>query len=116
MNARQVQGREWSDERFRGHETDMCRNLAQMVGTEHVTVVLDTDSHPDVRRPVDLLRDGPQSARSLGQNLIGVLRANSHDIEHTANELQWDVIVEQVTHRIHEDPPRGSPMERCIKG
>src|SRR5574337_1616558 len=39
----------------------------------------------------------------------------AHDLKHSKNEVVWHVLMEQITPRTHEDPPRFPPMQRLFQ-
>ena len=76
---------------------------------------LHAHAHPQVRRPVELTCCAAQPLRSLGEHLVGVLRRLSDYLEDLLDELEWNVVVEEVAHRVHEDEPRSTPTTRHVE-
>jgi hypothetical protein len=48
--------------------------------------VLDRNTHPQIRRPPQVLCQAPQPERSFGQHLIGVLGSSGDHIEDILHE------------------------------
>ncbi len=56
-----------------------------------------------------------QASRALGENLVGVLGRPPHYIEGALEKSILHEITEDVAHRVHEHPARGSPRERLFE-
>jgi len=72
---------------------------------DHVRV-FNACSHPNVVRPLEEAIEFEHAVWSLGQDLKSVLRTASHDIHHTLNEVERDIFVKEVAHRVHKDYAR----------
>ena len=115
VDTREIESGKGTEKWLKAQEPDGCRNRAEMVDSEPILAVLDADAHPDIRWPIELRSDLLQALRSLRQNLIGVLWSVSHDIKDSPNELQRNVRMEQVTHRVHKDDAGLSPRSREVE-
>ena len=60
-------------------------------------------THPDIRRPLELLRVSFSNIGAFRQYLECVLRAFIHDGEQVLEETHGDLFMEGVTHRIDKD-------------
>jgi hypothetical protein len=52
---------------------------------------------------------------ALGENLKDVPVGTLHDLTNTRDELGWNVLVEEVAHRIDEYLSRSSPVQRLFE-
>ena len=81
--------------------------------------VLDTDTAPNMfgtgRISVAPEQIVPHQGTALRQDLEEVPIGLLHDIEDTIHELQRDILVEKITHGIHEYQARTLPPNRLIK-
>jgi hypothetical protein len=41
--------------------------------------------------------------------------SSSHDVSNTTDVVGWNVFVKEVAHRVDEDLPRASPVQRLLK-
>src|SRR5262249_11267517 len=78
-------------------------------------LVLDRDTHPDVRGPLQPWCDLGEVLVALGQDLEGVLACLSHHREHLLDKLERDLRMEEIAHRVHEDHARPPPAERLLE-
>jgi hypothetical protein len=115
VDVREVKADERAEQRFGGDEANRRRHLAQVVGTADPPLVLDRDAHPDVRRPLEPRRDLDEVFVSLGQDLEGVLARLGHHREDLLDELERDLRVEKVAHRVDEDHSRPPPAQRLLE-
>lgn len=109
VDRRQVQFRQRSEQGLGADEPHLRRNGAQVIHPEGVAVVFYAHAHPDVGRPVQVLREGGEPLGALGEYLVGVPGRVGHDLEHPPDEVQRHLWVEQVAHRVHEDQPGRPP-------
>lgn len=101
----EVQFRQRPEQGLGADEPHLRRNGAQVIHPEGVAVVLDAHTHPDVGRPVQVLRERGEPLGALGEYLVGVPGRVGHDLEHPPDEVQRHLRVEQIAHRVHEDQP-----------
>jgi hypothetical protein len=79
-------------------------------------LVLDAYAHPNVRWPGKTFLKLDDSLRSFRQYLECVTIALFHHTKDTSDELERNRLVKQVTHAVHEDKSRGTPVSRDIEG
>ena len=70
----------------------------EMIDAERVLVSLDAYTHPDIGRPLQLVRNLSEPLGAFGQDLVCVPRGVSHDGEHVSDEAERNVLVEQIAH------------------
>jgi hypothetical protein len=73
---------------------------------------LDTHAHPDVDWPWKAYSHLGQAVGPLRENLESVPVCGDHGVKNLGNEPFRNVLVEQVTHGVHEDSPGLTPSER----
>lgn len=84
-------------------------------------LVLDADAEPHVGQGKGETEEVPAPHHlahpfwALGEDLEGVLRCPPRDVEHVADELLGDVLVEEVAHAVDEDAPRPPPVEGLLE-
>ena len=115
VDALEVQVLEPAEERLRRDEAHGGGHLAEVVGAPHPALVLDRHAHPDVLRPRQGGSDLCEPLVALRQDLEGVVAGLGHHGEDLLDELERDVRVEEVAHRVHEDHPRPAPPQRLPK-
>jgi hypothetical protein len=54
---------------------------------------------------------GGRDVRALGENLKRVMRAFIHHPKDLLDELKRQIFMEKITHGVHENCPRRSPLE-----
>ncbi|QYO68871.1 response regulator [Leptolyngbya sp. 7M] len=113
MHAGKRQSGQRSEEWLDGQELDLRMSLSKFMNPIDYRAIFNACAHPDVRRPGHLGRDLAGSLWTLRQDLESVLRAGVHDAEHGPDELQGHILMEQITHRVHEDDLGRSPRKRA---
>jgi len=108
-----------AEERLGGDPAYGRVRFTKHLRTPGVIHVLDRDSEPDMRRalgiritPVDVAF---HSFRALGQDLEYMSLVTLHLVENLVDELVGDIAMEQITHRVDEDPPRLPPVRRVLE-
>src|SRR5690606_13643334 len=92
----------------------MCGDLPKQLGPIRIPLVLDAHTHPDVFRPWEESAQRHESLGSLGQHLKLMLGAAAHRLKHSLDKVEGNLFMEQIGHRVDEDPPRLPPLERKI--
>jgi hypothetical protein len=90
-------------------------DFAQPVGSESVGLVLHADAHPNVRWPGEAGGDAAHPIGPLGEDLIGMLRRLRHNSEGALDEVEWDVLVKEITHAVDKDSARCPPAAREVE-
>ncbi|GIV51987.1 MAG: hypothetical protein KatS3mg038_2508 [Candidatus Kapaibacterium sp.] len=103
-----------SDKRLTGQKSHGGGHGAQVVDPMYNPCILDTDAHPYIGWPLEFGRKFSQSRTAFGENLEDVLRAIVHCGKNALNEVQGYKLVEQVAHRVDEDPAWLAPAFRQI--
>jgi hypothetical protein len=69
-----------------------------------------------IAHPPQLVRQkSAESVVSLGEHLEDVPVGTPHHLTNTPDVLSWNVLVEEVAHRVDEYLPRASPMQRLFE-
>ena len=103
MDVAQVDAAQVFQQRLDRKEADVSVDLAQVVNARNaVLLVLHRHAEPHVLRARAAGEVLGQSFRSLGEDLIRVVRRVLDDREHVVKEAVRHVLVEQVTHAVDE--------------
>ena len=79
-------------------------------------LVFSADTEPHIGQQWQLLfRQRAHAARTLGEDLEGVLRSLTHGVPDLFDEVVGDLVVEHVAHRVDEHAARRAPMERLVQ-
>src|ERR1700722_4471745 len=77
--------------------------------------ILDRYSDPNIWMPAQLARKLRQSLVALSENLERVVVRPAHHIKDPLDVVQRHVLVEEITHRVHEDHPWTRPSHRLLQ-
>ena len=106
-------------QRFDGEEPDRGGRRPKMPDSRRRRMVLDGHAAPDMRGrralPVASPKVGSHERAALRQHLEHMPVRGLHRLERAVDEIGRYPLVEQVAHRIDEDPPRSFPRERLGK-
>src|SRR5262245_20657110 len=75
---------------------------------------LDTDPDPEIRRPLKLLGDPPQTVGPLREYLEHMPVGLTYDREDAIDEEQRHGLMEEIAHGVDEDVSRLAPRERLV--
>jgi hypothetical protein len=107
---------EGTKERFTRDKTDPGGQVAQLVEPVGDRLVLNRRSKPDMvgygSASEQVLIAPPKPERAGGplrQNLVHMLPCPQHDCEHSANIRLWNLVVEEIRHRVDEYHPTIPP-------
>ena len=93
MNTVQFDLGKWTEEWLKRQELYAGRGGPKSINTRDVVFVLNTDPHPHIRRPSDLIVEFGQAGRTLCQHLKPMPRCLSHHVEDPQNEIRGNVFV-----------------------
>lgn len=108
----QVEG---SEQRFAGQESDCCRDFPKMHNPGSPSLVLNTRTKPNVRRPRQLRRQSRRTLGAFGKHLIRMVRPYSYGFEHSCDEAIRNIGMKQIAHRIDEDETRAGLAQREVE-
>ena len=78
--------------------------------------ILDTHPKPNMSELPNILitrtKELFHTSSSLGKDLIDVPISQTHDTEHVRNIVLGNLFLEQVAHRVNEDPSLTAPEQR----
>jgi len=103
---------DWAEEWLNGKEPDCGWYLSKQGGSVGVLLILHTDAHPDVFGPVKRAAQLHESFGAFREYLELVLRARRHRFEHTLDEAERHIRMEEVRHGIHENQAWLPPLLR----
>lgn len=127
MDTRKIKLAQRPQEWFCADEADGRRYPPEVFGAPTVLHRLDRDPEPDLVRPGSQTpgvapqafadtRDKPgKPRRAFGQHLEGVPVGPGHDLEHLEDEVIGNISVEEIGHRIGENPARLLPLQVIAK-
>lgn len=110
VDCLQIQALERTQKRFERKKLDLCRGMAQMVDTKQIIFRLYAHTHPNVRGPGQDRIKFEQAGGTFGQNLELVPVGPSHHVKSAQDKFHWNILVEEVTHRIDKDGLRFFPL------
>ena len=104
-------------QRLTGEEPHSRWNRTQILDARRPPLVLNGDAHPDVLGPRKQLRELGGTLAALREDLEAMPVRRGHHVEDAADEIELDVLMEQVTHRVNEhrhgrDRRGGDPRPR----
>ena len=73
---------------FARKEPNCSWHLAKVVNSVQHVGALYRDSHPEIGRPVQFVGNSPETEAALGENLVGMLRCLSNDVDDVSDELK----------------------------
>ncbi len=106
---------ERAQQRLTGQEPNSSRDTPKILDPRSPPLVLDRDPSPDVLSPVQLVGQGKQALRSLGQYLESVPLGSTHHLEDTKDKGVRDTLVEEIRHAVHEDQAWSAPLQRLLQ-
>ena len=112
MDAFQVEAVKRAKKRLQREETNKGAGPTEIVDAVNVFLTLDADTHPNIGCPHEDRIKFREAIRPLSQNLESVPIGSTHNIEDSLNEFNWNVLVEEVAHRVDEYSLRLSPAKR----
>src|SRR3989338_952437 len=93
----------------------MGMGSAKIVDPPGILLVLNTQTHPNILRPVDEPVELAQIIRALRKDLKLVPIGAAYDVKHLKEIGYRHVLVKQVTHRVDEDTLRFPPLQRKVQ-
>src|SRR5271163_176885 len=120
IDCAQVNLAEVFEQRLDGQKANARRcALKTLQPRQPMLAILDADAEPDLakrRHPAQLTREKlAQSLMPLGEDLVGVPGRSLHHPANLRDEIDWDVVVKEIAHRIHENSLRHAPLERDLQ-
>jgi hypothetical protein len=102
----------WTQERLSADEANSGRNLPQEVSAPCILIRFDGNASPYVCGPRQSIGQPCEALRAFSEYLINVPVRVFHSREHRSDELLWHVRMEQVGHRVDENPAGPLPLQR----
>ena len=100
-----------SKKRFKRYEFNFCSSFAQMVDSESILLIFNTDSHPNVGTPGKFMIEFKKAFRSFCQKLETMPVGLFHHMKDPLNKFSWNILMEKITHRIHKYSLRFLPNQ-----
>src|SRR5262249_38775355 len=88
IEAVEFQGRNRTNKGLARSETNGSWHLREVTRAERISIILDRHAQPDVVGPWKLIGNRRRALRTLGENLVRMLRRAHHDIEDSFDELE----------------------------
>ena len=106
-------------ERLDGEEPHRGGRRPKMPDSRRRHVILDGHAAPDMRGrralPVSAPQVCPHERAAFREHLELMPVGGLHGVEDAVDEIGWYTLVEQVAHRIDEDPTRPFPRKRLVQ-
>ena len=119
MDALQVHCVEWPEQGLERNEAHGGIGLLQVLEARQGRNVFNGNAKPDMRRDgpalIALTDETAHQRTALGEDLIDVPVRALHRVEYAMDELDGNIFMEKITHRIDEDELWVPPARRVLK-